>query len=54
MMYLALVLWTSFGNGPIKSIAQISKVILGFMDINEISWFFNGQPSLWRLSHFMN
>ena len=37
IMYLAPVLFAGMGNGPMKSIAQISNVKLGFTDIKGIS-----------------
>ena len=37
IMYLALVLFAGMGNGPMKSMAQISNVKLGFTDIKGIS-----------------
>ena len=37
IMYLAHVLFVGMGNGPMKSMAQISNVKLGFVDINGIS-----------------
>ena len=36
IMYLAPVLFASMGNGPMKSMAQISNVKLGFTDIKGI------------------
>ena len=44
-------LWPGLGKGPKKSMAHISKVKLGFMDIKGISCCFKGLPSLWNLSH---
>ena len=37
IMYLAPVLFVGMGNGPMKSIAQIQNVKLGFTDIKGIS-----------------
>ena len=36
IMYLAPVLFAGMGNYPMKFMAQISNVKLGFTDINEI------------------
>ena len=45
IMYLAPVLFVGMGNGPMKSMAQISNVKLGFTDIKGISVLGRGQPS---------
>ena len=45
MMYLAPVLFAGIGNGPMKSMAQILNVKLGFTDIKGISMLGRGQPS---------
>ena len=45
MTYLAPVLFASIGNGPMKSMAQISNVKLGFTDIKGISVLGRGRPS---------
>lgn len=46
ILYLAHVLLLGFGNGSTKSIAQISKVKLRFMDIRGMSCCFKGFPNL--------
>ena len=53
IMYLAPVLFAGIGNGPMKSMAQISNVRLGFIDINGISVLGKGQPSRWHQSHWL-
>ena len=45
IMYLAHVLFVGIGNGPMKSMAQISNVKLGFTDIKGIFVLRKGQPS---------
>ena len=45
IIYLALDLFAGIGNGPMKSIAQISNVRLGFTDIKGISVLSRGRPS---------
>ena len=45
IMYLALVLFAGIGNGPMKSMAQITNVKLGFTDIKGISVLGRGRPS---------
>ena len=45
IMYLAPVLFAGMGNGPMKSMAQISNVKLGFTDIKGISILGRGRPS---------
>ena len=45
IMYLAPVLFAGIGNGPMKSMAQISNVKLGFTDIKGISVLGRGRPS---------
>ena len=45
IMYLALVLFAGIENGPMKSMAQISNVKLGFTDIEGISVLGRGRPS---------
>ena len=50
IMYLAPVLFAGIGNGPMKSMAQISNVKLGFTDIKGISVLKRGQPSHGHLS----
>ena len=45
IIYLAPDLLVGIGNGPMKSIAQISNVRLGFTDIKVISVLGKGQPS---------
>lgn len=52
MIYLALVWRPGLGKGPTKFMAHISKVKLGFIDINGISCCLKCLPSLWHLSHF--
>ena len=51
MIYLAPDRRAGTGNGPMKSIAQISNVILGFIEIRGISMLGSGRPSRWHLSH---
>ena len=46
IMYLAPVLLPCFGNGPTKSIAEVSKPKLRFIGMRGISFFRRGQPSL--------
>ena len=53
MIYLASVLFAGTGNGPIKLIALISNVRLGFTDIKGISVLGSGRPSRWQQSHFL-
>ena len=48
MIYLAPVLFVGIGNGPIKSIAQISNVRLGFTNIKGIYVLGSGQPRRWQ------
>ena len=45
IIYLAPDLLAGIGNGPMKSIAQISNVRLGFTDIKVISVLDRGRPS---------
>ena len=45
IMYLAPILFYGIGNGPMKSMAQISNVKLGFTDIKGISILGRGRPS---------
>ena len=45
MIYRAPVLLAGTKNGPMKSIAQISNVRLGFTNINGIFVLGRGQPS---------
>ena len=45
MMYLASVLFVGIGNGPMKSMAQISNIELGFIDIKGIFVLGRGRPS---------
>ena len=51
IMYLAPVLFAGMGNGPMKSMAQISNVKLGFIDIKGIYVLGRGQPSHWHRSY---
>lgn len=51
IMYLIPILFPCFGKGPIKSMAQVSNVRLGFMGRRGISFFCNGWPILWQASH---
>ena len=51
IMYLAPVLFPCFGKGPIKPMAQVSKVRLGLMGRRGISFFYNDRPILWKASH---
>ena len=44
IMYLAPVLFAGIGNGPMKLMAQISNVKLGFTDIRGIFVLGRGQP----------
>ena len=53
MIYLAPVLFIGTGNGPIKLIAHISNVRLGFTDIKGISVLGSGRPRRWQQSHFL-
>ena len=46
IMYLAPVLLPCFGNGPTKSITQVSKDKLGFIGMRGISFFKRGQPNI--------
>ena len=46
IIYLAPVRFPYFGNGPIKSIAQVSKVNLGLIGKRGISFFGSGRPNL--------
>ena len=48
MIYLMSVLFANTGNVPIKSIAQISNVRLGFTDIKGIYVLGSGRPSCWQ------
>ena len=45
MIYLVPVLFAGIGNGPMKSMAHISNVKLGFTDIEGISVLGRGRPS---------
>ena len=45
IMYLAPILFAGMENGPMKSMAQISNVKLGFTDINGIYVLGKGEPS---------
>ena len=45
IIYLAPILFASIGNAPMKSMAQISNVKLGFTDIKAISILGRGRPS---------
>ena len=45
MMYLAPILFAGIGNGPMKLMAQISNVKLGFTDIKGIFMLGRGRPS---------
>ena len=45
MIYLAPVHFAGIGNGPMKSMAQISNVKIGFIDIKGISVLGSGRPS---------
>ena len=45
IIYLALDLFAGIGNGPMKSMAQISNVRLGFTNIKGISVQGRGRPS---------
>ena len=45
MIYLAPVHFVGIGNGPMKSMAQISNVKLGFTNIKGISVLGRGRPS---------
>ena len=45
IMYHAPVLFAGIENGPMKSMAQISNVKLGFTDINGFSVLGRGQPN---------
>ena len=45
IMYLAPILFAGVGNGPMKSMAKISNVKLGFTDIKGISILGRGRPN---------
>ena len=45
IIYLAPIIFAGIGNGPMKSMAQISNVKLAFIDIKEISVLGRGRPS---------
>ena len=45
MIYLAPILFAGIGNGPMKSMAKISNVKLGFTDIRGISVLGRGRSS---------
>ena len=45
IMYLAPILFAGIGNGPMKSMAQISNVKLGFTNIKGISVLGRRRPS---------
>ena len=51
IMYLAPVLFPCFGKGPIKFMAQVSKVRLGLIGRRGNSFFYNGWPILLQASH---
>ena len=53
IMYLAPVIFASIGNGPMKSMAQISNVKIGFTNIKGISLLGRGRPSHCHLSHWL-
>ena len=53
IMYLAPIHFVGIGNGPVKSVAQISNVKLGFTEIKGIYVLGRGQPSRWHLSHWL-
>ena len=52
IMYLAPILFPCFGKEPIKFMSQVSNVRLGIMGRRGISFFCNGQPILWKASHW--
>ena len=45
IIYLVPDLLAGIGNGPMKSLVQISNVRIGFIDIRGISVLVRGQPS---------
>lgn len=52
MIHLAPIIFPCLGKGPIKSIAQVSKVRLGLIGRRGISFFWSGRPILWWASHW--
>ena len=52
-IYLTLVLFAVTGNGPIKLIAHILNVRLGFSNINDIFVLGSGRPRHWHQSHLL-
>ena len=53
IIYLAPVIFVGIGNGPMKSMTQISNVKLGFTDIKGICVLGRGQTSRWHRSHWL-
>jgi hypothetical protein len=51
-MYFSPDIFSLFGNGLTKSMAQILNSKLGFTECKGISFFHYGRPILWHLSHF--
>ena len=53
IMYLAPVIFAGIGNGRMKSMAQISNVKLGFIDIKGNYVLGRGRPIRWHRSHWL-
>ena len=53
IIYRAPVRLVGTGNGPMKSIAQISNVKFGFTDIIRILVLGRGWSNHWHWSHFL-
>ena len=53
IIYLEPVLFAGIGNGPMKSMAQISNFRLRFIDIKEFSILGRGQPNHWHQLHWL-
>ena len=51
ILHLAPIHFPCFGEGPIKYMAQVSKVRLGLMGRRGILFFYNGWTILWQASH---
>ena len=52
IMYLAPIIFPCFGKGTVKYMVQVSKDRLGIMGRRGISFFYNGQPTLWQASNW--
>ena len=50
-IYIAPILYLGLEKVPTESIAHISNINLGFMDIKGISFCLRGIPILWQSSH---